>query len=189
MGQQGSLTYVWTERGTRPAAPRDQRYNWVYIFGAICPAHGTGAGLVLPRANTHAMNLHLGEIATQITPGAHAVLIVDGAAWHKPDGKLIVPDNITPAVPAARLARTEPDRERLAIPATELSQQSGVRQLPRDRRCVLRCLEPPHPTESRRWALPTTPERSVHESVGITQPRPRNPARFVALICSDNRLV
>ena len=50
---------------------------------------------MLPHANTPAMNLHLAEIATQITPGAHAVLIVDGAAWHKPGGKLKVPDNIS----------------------------------------------------------------------------------------------
>ena len=54
---------------------------------------------MLPHANTHAMNLHLTEIATQIAtqiaPGAHAVMIVDGAAWHKPGGKLVVPNNIS----------------------------------------------------------------------------------------------
>jgi transposase len=51
--------------------------------------------LVLPAANTHAMNLHLVEIATQITLGAHAVLIVDGAAWHRRGSKLTLPDNIS----------------------------------------------------------------------------------------------
>jgi len=30
-----------------------------------------------------------------VTPGAHAVLIVDGARWHQTDDKLRVPDNIT----------------------------------------------------------------------------------------------
>ena len=50
---------------------------------------------MLPHANTHAMNLHLTEIATQIATGAHAVMIVDGAAWHKPGGKLVVPNNIS----------------------------------------------------------------------------------------------
>ena len=33
--------------GTRPRAPRDQRTEWAYIFGAICPAKGKGAGLVM----------------------------------------------------------------------------------------------------------------------------------------------
>ena len=48
VGQQGSLTYVWAEQGSRPPAPRDQRYDWAYIFGAVCPARGVGAALVLP---------------------------------------------------------------------------------------------------------------------------------------------
>src|SRR5215469_9622931 len=68
IGQQGSLTYVWAERGSRPRAPRDQRYSWAYIFGAVCPDRGVGAALVLPHANTQAMNLHLREISTQVAP-------------------------------------------------------------------------------------------------------------------------
>ena len=47
----------------------------------------------MPRCNTEAMNLHLAEIATQIAPGAHAVLLVDQAGWHL-SGRLIVPPNI-----------------------------------------------------------------------------------------------
>ena len=95
VGQQGSLTYVWAERGSRPPAPRDQRYKWAYIFGAVCPARDTGAALVLPSVNTYAMNLHLREISTQVAPGAHAVLILDGAGWHQTGGKLIIPKNIS----------------------------------------------------------------------------------------------
>jgi transposase len=41
------------------------------------------------------MNLHLQEISHHVAPGAHAVLILDGAAWHKPGGQLRVPDNIS----------------------------------------------------------------------------------------------
>lgn len=36
VGQQGTLTRVWSRRGTRPRAPRDTRYKWSYIFGAAC---------------------------------------------------------------------------------------------------------------------------------------------------------
>ena len=95
IGQQGSLTYVWAERGSRPRAPRDRRYSWAYIFGAVCPDRGVGAALVLPHADIQAMNLHLREISTQVAAGAHAVLTVDGAGWHKPGGGLRVPDNIS----------------------------------------------------------------------------------------------
>lgn len=43
IGQQGTLTRVWAERGSRPSAPRDQRHSRACLFGAICPARGTGA--------------------------------------------------------------------------------------------------------------------------------------------------
>lgn len=95
MGQQGTLTRLWAERGSRPRAPRDCRYQWAYLFGAVCPARGTGASLVLPHADLEAMNLHLAEISTQVSPGAHALLVLDGAGWHKPGGGLRVPPNIT----------------------------------------------------------------------------------------------
>ena len=45
IGQKNKLTRRWARRGTRPRAPRDQRTEWAYIFGAICPAKGKGAGL------------------------------------------------------------------------------------------------------------------------------------------------
>jgi len=61
----------------------------------VCPARGVGAALVLPRADIEAMNLHLAEISAQVAPGAHAVLTLDGASWHRPGGKLKVPDNIS----------------------------------------------------------------------------------------------
>jgi hypothetical protein len=94
VGQQGTLTRIWARRGSRPRAPRDTRYKWSYIFGAACPARGTAAGLILPYVNTQAMGLHLEEIAKAVAPGAHALLILDGAGWHCAKA-LDVPDNIT----------------------------------------------------------------------------------------------
>lgn len=67
---------------------------WAYIFGAICPKKGKGAGLVLPYCETEAMQEHLAEISNAVDPGAHAVLILDQAGWHVTP-KLKVPDNIT----------------------------------------------------------------------------------------------
>lgn len=89
------MTRVWAERGSRPRAPRDQRYDWAYLFGAVCPARDAGAALVLPVANGETMNLHLAEISRNVTPGSHAVVLLDGAGWHQTGGKLIVPDNIS----------------------------------------------------------------------------------------------
>ena len=89
------MTRLWAERGSRPCAPRDCRYDWAYIVGAVCPARGTGAALVLPYANAEAMTLHLAEISRHVAHGAHAVIIMDGAGWHKQGGRLKVPDNIS----------------------------------------------------------------------------------------------
>jgi hypothetical protein len=94
IGQKNKITRRWARRGTRPRAPHDQRTKWTYIFGAICPAKGKGAGLILPFCNTHAMNLHLEEISLAVAPGAHAVLLPDQAGWHTTP-KLNVPKNIT----------------------------------------------------------------------------------------------
>jgi hypothetical protein len=95
VGQQGTLTRIWARRGTRPRAPRDRRYTWAYLFGAVCPERAVGAGLVLPFANAAAMRLHLEEISRQVTPGAHAVLVLDGAGWHGLAALGEVPRNLT----------------------------------------------------------------------------------------------
>ena len=94
MGQKNKITRRWARRGTRPSAPRDQRTQSAYIFGAICPAAGKAAGLVLPRCDTQAMVLHLAEISRAVASGAHAVVLLDQAGWHT-SRKLPVPDNLT----------------------------------------------------------------------------------------------
>jgi transposase len=51
--------------------------------------------MIMPYANTGAMNEHLGEISIEVAPGAHAILVCDGAGWHQRGKKLQVPDRIT----------------------------------------------------------------------------------------------
>jgi DDE superfamily endonuclease len=73
---------------------RDTRYQWAYLFGAVCPERKLGAGLVMPYANTEAMNKHLEEIAKAVSPGAHAIILLDQAGWHG-SRELVIPENIT----------------------------------------------------------------------------------------------
>jgi transposase len=94
VGQKNKITRRWARRGTRPSAPKDQRTASAYIFGAICPDQGKGAGLVLPRCTTKAMDLELAEISQAVAPGAHAMVLLDQAGWHL-SKKLKVPANIT----------------------------------------------------------------------------------------------
>jgi hypothetical protein len=94
VGQKGSLSYVWAPKGSRPAMVRDNRHDTAYILGAICPARGVGAALITPAANTEYLNAHLEELSITVSPGATAVLIWDGAGWHRTGGELKLPDNI-----------------------------------------------------------------------------------------------
>ena len=94
IGQKNGQTRIWARKGTRPRLPADQRYQNAYLFGAICPKRGTGAALVLPTANTDAMQLHLDEISRTVAPKAHAVVLMDRAGWHD-SGDLKIPKNLT----------------------------------------------------------------------------------------------
>ena len=94
VGQKNGVVYQWAKKGSRPRQPKDQRYTSCYIFGAVCPARDVGAALVMPYADTEAMQKHLDEISQNISPKAHAVILMDGAGWHK-SGDLNIPKNIT----------------------------------------------------------------------------------------------
>ena len=48
----------------------------------------------MPKANTHAMQAHLEEIARMVAPGAHAIVLLDQAGWHITE-KLKPPTNIS----------------------------------------------------------------------------------------------
>src|SRR5712671_2747944 len=94
IGQKNSSTRVWGQTGSRPAAPKDLGFASAYVFGAVCPLEGKAAALIMPICNTAAMNHHLCEISSQVAADAHAVVILDGAGWHRSRG-LVAPDNIT----------------------------------------------------------------------------------------------
>src|ERR1700723_309362 len=107
IGQKNGQVRQWSRRGTRPRQPADQRYDNAYLFGAIGPARGVGAALVLPYADADMMQLHLDEISRNVAEGAHAVLLLDRAGWHT-TGKLDVPDNITPIFLPSRAPELNP---------------------------------------------------------------------------------
>ena len=95
MGQQGTVSRLWAPIGSRPATVRDNRRANASIDGAICPCRQIGAALVMATANTEAMSEHLKAISAQVAPGAHAVLVCDGAGWHAKSKDIVVPANVT----------------------------------------------------------------------------------------------
>lgn len=86
---------VGAPRQPTGGTPRDRRYTWAHVFGAICPVRGVGAGLVMPSVSLELMSEHLFESGRHVAPGAHCLMQVDGVGWHRPSERLIVPANIT----------------------------------------------------------------------------------------------
>jgi DDE superfamily endonuclease len=107
VGQKNGTVRQWARRGTRPRQPADQRYDSAYLFGAICPARGAGAAIVMPDANTAAMQVHLDAIARAVRPDAVAVLLMDRAGWHTTTA-LAIPANIIPILLPARSPELNP---------------------------------------------------------------------------------
>lgn len=73
---------------------KQQQFISTYIYAAACHTTGESCALILPYANTAAMNLFLKELSISIKPGRHVALIIDNAGWHK-SAELILPHNIT----------------------------------------------------------------------------------------------
>ena len=94
VGQKNGLVYQWAKKGTRPRQPKDQRYDNAYLFGAVCPSRDTGVAVIMPNADTEAMQMHIDEISPAVMSGAHALIILDKAGWHT-TGKLKIPSNLT----------------------------------------------------------------------------------------------
>lgn len=94
VGQKNSLVRQWAAKGSRPRQPGHTGYASAWLFGAVCPERGAGAAIVMPEANTRAMEVHLREISGNVEPGAHAAVVIDGAGWHTAK-KLEVPRNIS----------------------------------------------------------------------------------------------
>jgi putative transposase len=82
VGQRGTITRTWAKKGTRPRLARQQQFEYVYVFGAVCPGRDEAVGLVMPAVNTEAMLVHLEHISLKIPEGRHAVIVLDRAAWH-----------------------------------------------------------------------------------------------------------
>ena len=94
IGQKGMLTRVWARKGTRPRIPRDYRYGYVYLFSAACPETGDAVGHVCDKANAREMNRHLRDVGRELPEGKHAVMVLDGAGWHK-SKDLEIPSNVS----------------------------------------------------------------------------------------------
>jgi hypothetical protein len=87
------------------------------------------------------MQAMLDELALAVTPGAHAVVILDRAGWHTANS-LVIPANLTPVVLLPHSPEAERDRAGLALPARALPLAPAMADLQGRSRRLPRCLEP-----------------------------------------------
>jgi hypothetical protein len=85
IGQQGTLTTVWAEKGSRPTAVKQTEYEWVYLFAAVNPVSGESSAIICPYANTGYMNAHLQFISQEAGKDVHVVLVLDQAGCWVPE--------------------------------------------------------------------------------------------------------
>ena len=88
VGQQGTLTYVWAEKGSRPRALKDLRYEWAYLFGAVCAERcvgpsGAAALRQRPRRPMVGMMLHQDASTHAWLPGNASEYNGDGGACYQ----------------------------------------------------------------------------------------------------------
>lgn len=92
MGQQGTLTRIWAETGSRPIAIQDCGFKSAYIFGAICPTSQKASAVIFNGVGAAEMNIHLNEISKTLSDNVHAVIIMDRAPWHR---SVVIPSNMS----------------------------------------------------------------------------------------------
>jgi hypothetical protein len=114
------------------------------VGAQVSPGRDTGAALVLPFANAEMMNLYPVEISVNVASGAHAVLTVDGAGWHKTGDKLHVPGKITLLHLPPYSPRTQSGAKCLGLFGAAASSATACRRLRCHHRNMLRCLAVAH---------------------------------------------
>ncbi len=93
-GQQGTLARIWAPKGSRPPAVKQTEYEYLWVVGAVCAETGQAEAILAPNLNTDVMNVFLREFSRSLAADVHAVLIWDGAGFHR-SGKLNVPANVS----------------------------------------------------------------------------------------------
>ena len=73
-----------------------ERYEWLYLYGFVCPTTGATSWLLMPTVNTACFSQVLAAFAHEVGAGPdhHVLLILDNAGWHT-SADLQVPEGIT----------------------------------------------------------------------------------------------
>ena len=85
---------MWAPQGSRPTAVRQTQYAYLYVIGAACPETGQAEAIIAPYLDTHIINQFLEQFSRALPADVQAVLVWDGAGYHR-STQLVVPENIS----------------------------------------------------------------------------------------------
>ena len=88
------MCHRWYKRGQRPPGLADKRFTFAYIFAAVEPGTDNAFALIMPYADTDAMQVFLDRFSKTIAADEHVAMIADQAGWHV-SNNLKVPTNIS----------------------------------------------------------------------------------------------
>ena len=74
---------IWARSGERPIITVQQRYQWRYVYGFVCPQRGETFWLILPTVTVEVFSQALAELAQflGLGPDKHLILVLDQAGW------------------------------------------------------------------------------------------------------------
>lgn len=84
---------VWIKKGTRPIIPRQTRYEWDYLYGALEVVQGEAEFLHLPTVNLECNKLFLEHLKNS-DPEAQHIVIADQAGFHLKEGDERLPQGV-----------------------------------------------------------------------------------------------
>jgi transposase len=91
-GRINTVQKCWCMRGIIPSVKQQLIREYSYLFTAACPESGITCSLVMPTADTHAMDIFLKTLSEQQS-NERIILCMDKAGWHTTK-QLKVPQNI-----------------------------------------------------------------------------------------------
>ncbi len=94
LGQKGTMTRVWAEKGSRPRAPLQGGFKSLQIFGAVCPKTGQSEALILESLNCQTTQMFLEQLSKSVSQDKHIALFWDNAGFHSLK-QIKLPENIT----------------------------------------------------------------------------------------------
>ena len=92
-GLHTEMRRVWTLKGARPVVPRQIKYQWDYLYGALSAVRGDTHFMHIPSVSLEWDRAYLSDLAASDPKAVH-VVVRDQAGFHLRDGDPRLPERV-----------------------------------------------------------------------------------------------